>query len=67
MTRPCGSGTWRPARACAPSKATRRGQEREREPRWPARGLGQYDKTLRLWDLETGECLRTLEGHAAGS
>ncbi|MEW6349906.1 MAG: AAA family ATPase [Thermodesulfobacteriota bacterium] len=24
---------------------------------------GTYDRTVRLWDLETGECLRTLRGH----
>ena len=24
---------------------------------------GSWDKTLRLWDLETGACLQTLEGH----
>jgi WD40 repeat protein len=24
---------------------------------------GSYDTTLRLWDLETGRCIRTLEGH----
>ena len=24
------------------------------------------DKTLRVWDLESGQCLRTLEGHTEG-
>ena len=24
---------------------------------------GSYDETVRLWDAETGACVRTLEGH----
>jgi WD40 repeat protein len=27
---------------------------------------GMYDKTLRVWDLESGRCLRTLEGPTSG-
>ncbi|KAI5307264.1 hypothetical protein KEM56_001558 [Ascosphaera pollenicola] len=27
---------------------------------------GSYDATIKIWDLETGEELRTLRGHAAG-
>ena len=27
---------------------------------------GSDDKTLRVWDLESGECLKTLEGHTEG-
>ena len=27
---------------------------------------GSEDKTLRLWDVETGRCLRTYEGHTDG-
>ena len=27
---------------------------------------GSSDKTLRVWDLESGACLRTLEGHSDG-
>ena len=26
---------------------------------------GSYDKTIRIWDLRTGGCLRTLEAHSA--
>ena len=28
---------------------------------------GSNDKTLRVWDLESGQCLRTLERHSEGS
>jgi WD40 repeat protein len=27
---------------------------------------GSHDHTVRLWDLETGRCLRVFEGHTAG-
>jgi WD40 repeat protein/tRNA A-37 threonylcarbamoyl transferase component Bud32 len=27
---------------------------------------GSHDKTLRLWDIETGQCLQTMEGHTGG-
>ena len=32
-------------------------------PDWRYAVSGSYDKTLRLWDLESGELLRTLEDH----
>ena len=25
---------------------------------------GSWDKTLKVWDIETGECVATLEGHS---
>ena len=39
------------------------GQCRGGHARWPPCRLGLGDKTLRLWDLESGQTLRTLEGH----
>ncbi|OWP01011.1 hypothetical protein B2J93_307 [Marssonina coronariae] len=27
---------------------------------------GSYDSTIKIWDIETGECLRTLTGHTSG-
>ena len=27
---------------------------------------GSEDKTLKVWDVETGECVATLEGHSQG-
>ena len=31
--------------------------------RMVASGSSDSDSTLRLWDVETGACVRTLEGH----
>ncbi len=60
----CGCGTWRRGRACAPWKGTRIGSARWRCWRTGAApSPALEDGTLRLWDLETGESLRTLEGH----
>jgi WD40 repeat protein len=28
---------------------------------------GSYDKTLRVWDVDTGECVRELKGHGSVS
>ena len=25
---------------------------------------GSFDTTLKVWDIETGECMATLEGHS---
>ncbi|KAI9055636.1 hypothetical protein LZ554_000580 [Drepanopeziza brunnea f. sp. 'monogermtubi'] len=27
---------------------------------------GSYDSTIKIWNIETGECLRTLKGHTSG-
>lgn len=27
---------------------------------------GSYDNTIKIWDIETGECMRTLKGHTMG-
>jgi F-box/WD-40 domain protein MET30 len=27
---------------------------------------GSYDSTIRIWDIDTGECLRILRGHSSG-
>lgn len=27
---------------------------------------GSYDNTIKIWDIETGECIRTLRGHTLG-
>jgi len=29
-------------------------------------GSGSYDGTIKIWDLETGKLLKTLEGHTDG-
>jgi F-box/WD-40 domain protein MET30 len=32
-------------------------------PSYPVLITGSYDRTARVWNLETGECVRTLTGH----
>ena len=32
--------------------------------RWDEGCVGVYDKTVKLWDVTSGECLQTLEGHS---
>ena len=27
---------------------------------------GSYDKTIRVWNFESGECLKVLKGHTGG-
>jgi WD40 repeat protein len=35
-------------------------------PDGKALASGSHDKTVRLWDVATGECLRTMTGHSGG-
>ena len=32
--------------------------------RWDEGCVGVFDKTVKLWDVTSGECLQTLEGHS---
>ena len=34
--------------------------------RWDEGCVGVCDKTVKLWDVTSGECLQTLEGHSDG-
>ena len=60
----CGFGTWRAAKASARSKATAVGERGRHHARRTPCGLGVRDNTLRVWDLESGQSVRTLEGHS---
>ena len=35
-------------------------------PGWQPAGVGLLDGTLKLWEVRSGKCLRTLEGHGDG-
>ena len=66
MTIPCGSGTWRPEAACDVLEGH---SDSVLSVAWSPDGRralsGADDNTVRLWDVETGGCLRVLEGHSA--
>ena len=63
-TAPCGCGRWSRATACACSKATPPESGAWRGVRTAnAPSPGADDSTVRLWEVESGRCLRVLEGH----
>ena len=64
-TRRRGSGTWPPASAAHPHRPRRLGLRGGVQPgRDPARHRQRRTTPSRLWDPATGDCLRTLTGHA---
>ncbi|MBW4472465.1 MAG: hypothetical protein KME45_19145 [Stenomitos rutilans HA7619-LM2] len=34
-------------------------------PQRPLLASGSYDRTIKLWDLDAGKCIQTLEEHTA--
>ena len=63
MTRPSSSGTWPPARSGPPSRGIPRRPVRGLQPGRQDPGLGERDKTVKLWDVATGKERATLQGH----
>jgi WD40 repeat protein len=63
MTRPSGCGTRRPAPPAHAGGAYQLGAQRRLLPRRAPARLRVVDKTVRLWDAQTGQLVRTLEGH----
>ena len=51
------------ASVCAPWKDTHYVYAVSLTPDGRRAVSGSEDKTLRVWDVESGQCLRTLEGH----
>ena len=53
------------AAPCSPSTTPLQPTGSTTQPRGSATGVpsGSADETLRLWDVETGACVRTLGGH----
>ena len=61
---PSAFGKWRAASACAPYEGHTRDVNSvclSADGRYAL--SGSEDKTLRLWEVESGKCLRTFEGH----
>src|SRR5258707_424354 len=69
MTRPSGCGRGAPAPAPAPSAGTRAPGELVRSVCQSGDGRqavsGSEDRALRVWEVASGLCLRTLQGHTA--
>jgi WD40 repeat protein len=50
-------------RWCAPSRGTQGGLERVVFAGWELAGVGEWDKTIKLWRVSDGSLVRTLTGH----
>ena len=62
-TRSCGSGMRRPARSCSSSRRRhQRGHGCGLQPRWPPARHRQPEGTVKVWDVATGQPLRTSHG-----
>ena len=53
----------RPARNSSPSRGTPTGQQRGLQPGRQTPGQRWSDKTVKVWDAQTGQELLTLKGH----
>jgi WD40 repeat protein len=60
---PSSCGVFRMVRWCAPSQGTQVWSERGVFAGWAFAGVGEWDKTIKLWRVADGSLVRTLTGH----